>query len=100
MSSPWVDLRRLRCLCVGKGWGAGRVPDCFLLGTARTPEQEECNGDSEPGKNRGGEERGLVTLGQGHKRIRVRVGSQIVVGPGDRDGGDDGGADRSAHLEG
>src|SRR5262249_38164292 len=80
----------------GTGRRGGLEP---LLRAARRAEEQKRKRDADPGEGGGGEKGRLETLRQGDERTRVAVGGQVVVGPGDRHGGDDGGPEGGAHLE-
>src|SRR4029453_13890011 len=83
-------------------WSQGR--DCehrelLLRHAARPPEEQERERDANRGEDGDGQEGGLEALGQRHERLGIGVGGQVVVGPRDGDGGDDGDAEGCTDLE-
>src|SRR4029453_18947893 len=83
-------------------WSQGRDREhreLLLRHAARPPEEQERERDADAGKDGDREEGGLEALGERDQSVGAVVRRQVVVGAGDRDGGDDRDAERGSDLE-
>src|SRR5262245_12376602 len=73
--------------------------ELLLRDGARPAEEEERERDADPGEDGDCEEGRLEAFGERDQPVGASVRGQVVVGPGDGDGGDDGDPERRPDLE-
>src|SRR5262249_19394881 len=95
---PRTTASGLICVNTHGDWGAFEL-ESFLLRAAGSSQEEEREGDADPGEDGDREEGRLEALGQCDQPARAGVGGEVVVGAGDGYAGDDRDAERRSDLE-